>query len=183
MGVRDLELYEKRLDSETIFMGRVFNIKRDAVLLPDGREGVRELVEHNGGAAVIALTDDMTVPMVRQYRYGVGLITLEIPAGKIDGGEEPLACAVRELREECGHTAENVEPLGTIIPTGAYCSEVVHLFLARGLSRVPRSPDADEFLETEYVRFADALEMAADGRVSDAKTIAALFRAARIIKG
>ena len=177
-----MELYEKRVSSETIFTGRVFNIKRDTVLLPDGREATRELAEHNGGAAVIALTDGMAVPMVRQYRYGAGRVTLEIPAGKIDGGEEPLACAVRELREECGHTARDIEPLGVIIPTGAYCSERIHLFLARGLSDVPRAPDPDEFLETEYIKFGDALDMAADGRISDAKTIAALFRAARILQ-
>ncbi|MCL2083857.1 MAG: NUDIX hydrolase [Oscillospiraceae bacterium] len=174
-----MKLYEERIGSEVIYEGKVFNVRRDAVLLPDGRETVREIVEHSGGAAVLALTDDMRVPMVRQYRHGARRVLLEIPAGKIERGEQPLICGVRELREECGYTAESVEPLGTIIPTGAYCREVIYLFLARGLSPAESAPDDEEFLEVEHVAFADALDMAADGRITDAKTVAALFMASR----
>ncbi len=173
-----MELLETRLSSNTIFEGRVFHASLDTVRLSNGKEVTRERIAHNGGVGILAITDEDCVPMVRQFRYGVGKVLLEIPAGKLERGENPEECGRRELREECALIAGGFEPLGTIIPTPAYCSEVIHLFLATALTPSVQQLDEDEFLTVTMVPFADAVRMAVSGEIEDAKSVAALLRAA-----
>lgn len=172
---------EKTLNSDLIFTGKVFTITVDNVLLPDGRTAVRECVHHGGGVCVLALTEDGTVPMVRQFRYGAGIELLEIPAGKLEKGEGPEECGRRELAEECGFLAETFVSLGKVYPTPAYCGEVIHMFLAQGLSKTNTNLDEDEFLTVEHVSFDKLFEMCQGGEIDDAKTVAAVFRAAKLI--
>jgi len=167
---------EKTLKKNNIFSGRVFEITVDDVLLSNGRTVEREKVHHNGGVCVLALLEDGTVPLVRQYRYGVGIDSLEIPAGKLEKGEDPEACGRRELAEECGFLAESFISLGKIYPTPAYCSEVIYLFLAKGLSRTQTRLDENEILSVEYVPSERLVDMCRGGEINDAKTIAAVFR-------
>lgn len=172
---------EKRLKSSSIFNGKVFDITVDEVLLPDGRTANRELVHHNGGVCVLALLEDGTVPLVRQFRYGACREMLEIPAGKLEKGESPEECGRRELGEECGFLAESFISLGMIYPTPAYCGEIIHMFMARGLSQTDTHLDEDEFLSVEYVPFERLVKMCRNGEIDDAKTIAAVFRGAEYV--
>lgn len=168
---------EKTLQSQTVFNGRVIHVKHDRVLCPNGQESMREIVEHRGGVAAIALTDQDELYLVRQYRYALGREMLEIPAGKLEIGEDPAEAIRRELEEEIGVTAGKWRSLGHIIPTCGYCSEKIHLFLARDLAYTHTHPDADECLDILKLPRARVLEMCRDGRIHDAKTICALMRA------
>lgn len=171
-----MRLFEETQESDIVFRGRVFTVSTDKILLPNGKSGTREKIHHTGGVCVLALREDGRVPFVRQFRYGAGRVLLELPAGKLEAGEEPEACGRRELIEECGLAAEVFQPLGTVVPTPAYCAEVIHIFLARGLTGADGHLDEDEFLEMEYIPFNEAVDMAARGDIEDAKTVAALFR-------
>ena len=175
-----MDLTEKLFESERIFKGRLLGLRRDTVVLPDGRHGTREVIEHPGAVAVAALTEDGGVLMVEQYRYAVGRQLLEIPAGCLEPGEEPLACAVRELREVTGACAKEWTPLGYIYPTAGCSGEVIHLFAARGLSFGEGQLDADEFLTLRTLPWAEALEQCISGENPDAKTVAALLRLAQL---
>lgn len=168
---------EKTVQSTTVFDGRVIRVKHDRVLCPNGQESMREIVEHRGGVAVLALTDADELFLVRQYRYALGRELLEIPAGKLEIGEEPGVAIRRELEEEIGMVAADWQSLGYIIPTCGYCSEKIHLFLARGLHATHTHPDADEFLDIIRLPRTEALAMCRDGRINDAKTVCALMRA------
>ncbi len=168
---------EKKIDSERIYEGIILNLRRDRVTAAGG-EAYREIVEHNGAVAMLALTDDDKVVMVRQYRYACGRPVLEIPAGKIDRGEtDPVSAAVRELKEETGYTAENIEHLGDVNPSCAYSEEVIHLYLMTGLNPGEQSPDEDEALEVIEMPFDEVYEMGVRGELVDAKTLAALLMA------
>lgn len=173
---------EKTLKSECVFTGRVFTVSVDAVLLPDGCESIRERVHHNGGVCVLALTEDGTVPLVRQFRYGAGIELLEIPAGKLERDENPEECGRRELAEECGLIAETFVSLGRVYPTPAYCGEVIHMFFAQGLSKTDTNLDEDEFLTVEYMPFNELYDKCLAGEIEDAKTVAAVFRAAKLVR-
>lgn len=157
------------------------NLRVDEVrLAPDGRPARREVVEHPGAVAVVPLTPDCQVVMVRQYRYAVGEELLEIPAGTMQAGEEPEACARRELGEETGGRARSLELLGTIFTSPGFCSEVMHIFLARledGPGGQPQ-PDEDERLEPVTLPLGEVVELARAGRLRDAKTVAGLLLAA-----
>lgn len=168
---------EKTLQSQTIFNGRVIHVKHDRVLCPNGQESMREIVEHRGGVAVIALTDQDELYLVRQYRYALGRELLEIPAGKLEPGEIPAEAIRRELEEEIGVIAKCWHSLGYIIPTCGYCSEKIHLFLARDLTYTHTHPDDDECLDILKLPRTQVLDMCKDGRINDAKTICALMRA------
>ena len=136
-----------------------------------------QIVRHPGGVAVLPLHDDGTVTLIRQLRPAIDAVSLELPAGRLDPGEAPQQCGQRELAEETGLVAQAFEPLGAIHPSPGVFDEVVHLFLAKGLRQEAPAQEAYEDIECVRLRFAEALEMARDGRISDAKTIAALFRA------
>lgn len=175
-----MELKEKLFESQRIFKGRLLGLRRDTVVLPDGRHGVREVVEHPGAVAVVALTDGGEVLMVEQYRYAAGELLLEIPAGCLEPGEEPLACAQRELREETGAAAEKWMPMGKIYSSAGWSNEVIHLFAARGLTFTEGRLDEDEFLNVRTLAWEAALEQCENGENPDAKTVAALLRFARL---
>jgi 8-oxo-dGTP pyrophosphatase MutT (NUDIX family) len=150
--------------------------------LPDGRPITLEVVRHAGGAAVAAVDGGGRVCLVRQYRHAAGGWIWEVPAGKLEPGESPLDTAKRELEEEAGLLAESWVGLGRILPTPGFCDEVIHLYLARDLMEVPRRPEGNELIEVHRLDFGDALFRARSGEIEDAKTVAALFRAAGLLE-
>lgn len=168
---------EKQISSELIYEGKILNVRRDKVTAKKG-ESTREIVEHNGAVAMVAITDEKKVLMVKQYRYACHDAVLEIPAGKIDKGEtDPLKAAVRELREETGYTAESIKYLGKINPSVGYSEEVIHLYAMTDLTPGEQDLDDDEALDVLEYPFEEAYHMAAWGEMIDAKTIAALMMA------
>ena len=178
-----MNLEEKTLTQTYHFRGRIINLRVDDVELPDGNTSVREIIEHPGGVCVAALTPDGRLPFVRQYRYAYRENVLELPAGKLEKGEEPFAAAQRELREETGFTAEKWDFLGAIETSPGFLTEKLYLYLARGLTGGTMDLDEGEFLEPVRCPLEEAAAMAADGRLSDAKTLAVLLRAGRLLKG
>lgn len=172
-----MNLNEKTLSQEYRYRGRVINMRTDVAQLPDGTTALREVVEHPGGVCVAALTDEDELLFVRQFRYPYGEVVLELPAGKRDkNGEEPLECGKRELLEETGATAAHYRYLGPLYPTPGYCDEVIHLFLAQGLSFGDACPDEDEFLEVERIPLGTAVDMVLNNQIPDAKTQVAILK-------
>ena len=170
-------LAETLLDSQTVYAGRLIRVTVDTVRLPDGQQARREIVRHPGAVAILAV-DGEQILFVRQYRHAVGESLLELPAGKIEAGETPLATAQRELAEETGFQAATWTPLGRTIVSPGFTDEVIHLFRAQDLEPTTAGvPDADEFLVVERLSRAEALAAVAAGRIVDAKTQAALFLA------
>ena len=163
---------------EEIYAGRIIRVSVDAV-----REGeqtyTREVVWHNGGAAVVACFADRTVALVKQYRHPTGRYVLELPAGRIEAGELPETCAARELEEELGVVADRLEPLSEFYTTPGFCSERLYVFLATGLRETARRHDEDEIIEVVRLPFAHALALTAAGKIEDAKTIIGLLLAAQ----
>lgn len=168
---------EKPVSTERIYDGKILAVRRDLVELENGSQAVREVVEHSGGVGVLAL-DDGKVLMVRQFRYGIGRESLEIPAGKRERGEDPAACGFRELEEETGYVAGDFRPFGFIDPTPAYCSEVIWLFLAKNLRPTKQQLDPDELLSIERIPFQEAVRLCLNGGITDAKTVAAVLKLA-----
>lgn len=168
---RDASLEEKPLTEETTWTGRIFSVSRLHVELPDGREAVRDVVRHPGAVAVVALTDDGQICLVRQYRTAIDRVTVEIPAGKLDPGEDPLECAHRELLEETGFVAKKMAYLTTIATSAGFTDELIHLYMATGLEFKQSNPDADEFLNVDLVDLPEFIDAVLDGRVEDVKTI------------
>lgn len=167
---------EKQLCAEYIYKGKIIKLRRDEILLPDGGNAIREVVEHNGGVCVAALTENDEILFVRQFRYPYMETTLEIPAGKRDGDEDPLVCGKRELREETGATAEKYLPLGELYPSPGYCGEIIWMYAATGLTFGETCPDEDEFLSAERIPLEKAVEMVLSGEIKDAKTQAAVLK-------
>jgi ADP-ribose pyrophosphatase len=177
--MQDLE--EKRLKREHIYDGHIVHLVKDTVLLPNGKEAVREVCIHVGAVAIIPLLDDGRVVMERQFRYPHGRVFLEIPAGKLDSPDEDvLEAAKRELREETGAVAERFTDLGVMIPSPAVLGEKITLFLAEGLSFGDRELDDDEFLEVEKAPLSGLVELVMQGKISDAKTQIAVLKAAKL---
>lgn len=176
---------EVRLSGETVYSGRVIRLELERVRLRDGSEGRRELIRHPGATLIVPVDDDGQVYLIRQFRYAAGRELLELPAGTLDPRDpDPLACAQRELAEEAALAAARWEPLGGYYTTPGFTTEVIWAFLARDLSPRPGvAGDSDEYIEVFKVPLSEALEMAADGRIEDAKTIVGLFRAARVLAG
>ncbi len=166
---------EIKKKANKLFEGKIFTIYCDDILLQNGSETTREYIVHHGGAAVLAVDDEGFCYMVKQYRYPVGDYLLEIPAGKLNKGEDPYACAVRELKEETGIVAKSVEPLIRSVPVPAYCTETIHIYLATGLSFEEQSLDNDEFLSVERMSVEDALQKIESGEIRDGKTQLALL--------
>lgn len=171
---------EKTLSVKTIFEGKIIGVHVDDVELSDGKKSIREVVEHSGGVCVAPLTDEGELLMVRQFRYPFSRELLELPAGKLEKGEDPLAAGIRELEEECGVVADKIISLGDIYPTVAYCSEIIRMFAATSLHKTHQHLDEGEFLGVEKVKFSDALEMVMSGKIRDAKTVAAILKIARL---
>lgn len=172
-----MNLTEKQLSSEYIYKGKIINLRRDKALLPNGAVSSREVVEHRGGVCVAALTENDEVLFVKQYRYPYSEVITEIPAGKRDrDGEDPLACGIRELKEETGAEAERFIPLGQLYPSPGYCGEIIWMYAAVGLSYGAQSPDENEFLDVEKIPLETAVEMIISGKIKDAKTQAAVLK-------
>ncbi len=172
-----MNLEEKQIKAVYLYKGKIINVRRDEIELPDGSPAFREVVEHPGGVCVAALTDNDEVLFVRQYRYPYSEVILEIPAGKRDSKtEDPLECGKRELREETGATAENYIFLGELYPTPGYCGEVIYMYAATNLSFGEQDPDDDEFLEVERIPLEKAVEMVMSGEIKDAKTGIAILK-------
>ena len=163
---------------QQIYKGRIVDLRLEEVGLPNGRSVMLEVVHHPGASAIAAVDMHGAVALVRQFRHAAGGFIWEVPAGTLAPGEAPEACARRELREEAGLLATQWTALGSILTTPGFCDERIHLFLARGLSEAAQQLDFDEVLDVSRVPMRRALEMVRDGTIEDAKTIAALHRAA-----
>ena len=161
---------ETTLNSQTIFSGRIIEVKKDDIQLENGKKSIREVVVHHGGVCVAAIDQEDRLLLVRQFRYPYGKELLELPAGKIELGEDPRECGIRELQEECGCTADRFEKLAQLYPTPAYCTEVIHIYRASGLHESVQKLDDGEFLDVLRIPFAQAVQMVMDGEISDAKT-------------
>lgn len=171
----DAHLVETGLASEVVFSGRLLEVRRDRIRLPDGGEATREFVVHPGAVLVVPVLDDGRLVLERQYRYPVRRVMLEFPAGKIDAGETPLATAQRELVEEAGYTALKWKKLGTIHPEIGYSTEFIDLYEATGLVHVGQKLDDGEFLDVVAMSEDELLATYDCGGLTDGKTIAALF--------
>lgn len=165
-----MDMTEKMLSREEIFTGKVLHIVRDTVELPDGRPATREVALHNGAVCVIPLTDSGCVVLERQYRYAVGKLMTEIPAGKLEPGEDPLECAKRELEEETGFIAGEMIKIGDYYGSPAILSEHITMYLARKLRKGTSHFDSDEFLETFEIPLDVLVEKVMNGEITDAKT-------------
>jgi ADP-ribose pyrophosphatase len=165
--------------SHHIFTGRIIDVSVERLLYANGREYDLDYVRHPGAAAVVAVDDRQRVCLVRQYRHGVLDFLWEIPAGKLDPGEPPEICAVRELAEETGVTAKRWTPLGGFLPAPGIFTEIIHLYLAQDLDVGSAAPDADEDLELQWLPLEEAVERVLSGEWNDGKTAMALWRAQR----
>ena len=169
-------LKEETVSSELIFDGCIISVYKDTVSLPNGNISTREVVRHKGATCVVPITDDGEILAVRQYRYALGQVTLEIPAGKLDPGESPESCVLRELAEETGMTAEHIIPLGKLYSAVGFCDEVLHMYAATGLKPHELSPDEDEFLTVVKIPCDTFRKMILDGEITDAKTMSAVLK-------
>ncbi len=165
------------LESEIVFSGRAFSIRRDILQLPNGRQTKLDIVEHVGSVVILPVDEHGNLLFVRQYRHATGLLMLELPAGTLETGETPEACAGREVREETGMAAGRLEALGGFFLAPGYSTEYMHVFLATDLRHDPLEADADEFLSVEKVRIQSAFDLPACGLLPDAKSLAAFHLA------
>ncbi|MEG1781852.1 MAG: NUDIX hydrolase [Oscillospiraceae bacterium] len=169
--------FEKTISESTIYTGKIFTIKERTALLEDGTPAKRELIFHHGGAAVLPIDENGDVYLIKQFRSPFQCEVLEIPAGKLEQGEDPFEAAKRELSEETGFSALEYTNLGEMWPTVGYCSEKIYIYLAQKLSLGEISPDEDEFISTIKMPFEKALSLCFDGTIKDGKTLVALLKA------
>jgi ADP-ribose pyrophosphatase len=174
---------ETPISSKIVFDGVLLKVIEDTVRLPDGKQTVREYIRHPGACMMIAFLDERTILMERQYRYPLHRHFIELPAGKIEHGEDPLETARRELREECGYEAREWRHLATLHPCIGYADEHIELYLARDLTHVGHALDDGEFLQVFPLTIDEALEWVRDGRITEAKAVTGLLWADRIARG
>ncbi len=177
-----------RVGSQRIYTGRIFNLDLDQVRFPDGSVGELEMIRHPGASAVLPFlsdprSDDPQVLLIKQYRYAAEGYLYEVPAGRLEPGELPLACAKRELREETGCEAEMFTPLMTLYTTPGFTDELIHLFIAAGVTRGQAATEPDEFLTIEPMSLSHALDLVRQGEIRDAKTVVTLLFAAGFVAG
>ena len=165
-----MELTEKQISFDYKFKGKIVNLRVDDALLPNGTTAKREIVEHNGGVCVAPLDKDYNLYFVKQFRYPYMEVVIELPAGKLEKGEDPFEAGKRELKEETGATAGNYVDLGKLYPTPGYCGEIIHMYLATDLEFGEQNPDEDEFLEVYKISLEKAVEMVMNGEIRDSKT-------------
>ena len=171
-------LTETTLRRNVVFEGRIITVRNDDALLPNGKPCRREVVDHPGGVCMAALTDAGELLFVRQFRYAYGEVLPELPAGKLEPGEDPLPAGQRELREETGAAAARYEDLGVFYPTPGYCAEKIYTYLATCLTFGAQCPDEDEFLQCERIPLEEAVHMVLRGEIRDGKTQAAVLKVA-----
>lgn len=169
-----MDLYEKTISEKIIHKANFMTYLNVDVELPDGKIGNRDIIKHPGASAILPFLDDERVILVNQFRKALDKTLLEIPAGKLDAGEDPKACAIRELEEETGYTAKEVTYLGTIATAPGFCDELIHLYKATGLSQGEKSLDEDEFTEVEVFTLEEIKAMIKNGEIIDTKTISSL---------
>ena len=179
----DSHLKERKIDGEIVYQGDFLTLQSDRVALPDGKITAREYIKHPGAVVILALLDDGSVLLERQFRYPLARVFIEFPAGKIDPGEDPLACAKRELREETGYSASDWQFVCTIHNAIAYSDEHLDLYLARGLVAGASELDDGEFLETFTASVTQMLEWVKGGQITDVKTIIGAFWLEKIMSG
>jgi len=171
----DEHLAEKKISGEGVYDGIFLKMKRDTVALPDGQYAVREYLEHPGAVAILAILDDGRVLLERQYRYPIAQAVIEIPAGKLNTGEDPLLCAQRELQEETGYTAKHWSKIRRIHPVISYSTEFIDIYLAEGLSPGPARLDEEEFLDVFASPLEELLNWVETGKITDVKTIISTY--------
>jgi ADP-ribose pyrophosphatase len=169
-----MEYIEKTVKKNYIYQGKILNLLCDDALLPDGRPCKREIIEHSGGACVLYIKDGCVL-LVKQFRYAYGECIYEIPAGKLEKGEDPALAAARELEEEAGVKAENLVRLFTLYPTPGYTNEKIYVYFAENGTQTERRLDDDEFLTAEYIPLQTVKKMLDEGEICDSKTLAALL--------
>jgi ADP-ribose pyrophosphatase len=169
-------LEEKTLSSEKIFSGRIISLQVDEVELPNGNKAKRELIKHPGAVAIIALTDENKIVMVEQYRKALEQTIIEIPAGKLEKDEDPVVCAQRELEEETSYECKNLELLNSFYTSPGFANEIVHIYVAKGLSKKENAAglDEDEFVNLMELTLDEALQAIKENRICDAKTVFAV---------
>ena len=175
MTDKDAHLREVQVSSEQVWQGRFLDVRRDTVTLPNGAQTTREYIVHNGAVVVVPILDDGRLVMERQYRYPMGRVMLEFPAGKIDGDEAPFVCGVRELEEETGYRAAEWARAGVLHNAIAYSSERIEIWFARGLTRGAAKLDDEEFLEIVIHSEAEIEALCANGGITDAKSLIGLL--------
>ena len=171
----DEHLAEKKISGESVYDGIFLKMKRDTVSLPDGQYAVREYLEHPGAVAILAVLDDGRILLERQYRYPIAQAVIEIPAGKLNTGEDPLLCAQRELQEETGYTAKHWSKIRRIHPVISYSTEFIDIYLAEGLSPGPARLDEEEFLDVFAAPLEELLHWVEMGKITDVKTIISTY--------
>jgi len=170
-----MDLKESRIEGQRVYEGVLLNVEKDRVLLPNGKESIREYIKHPGAVLVIPVLPDGRIVMERQFRYPTGMTFLELPAGKLDPGESPEQCGHRELLEETGYRAGSLRYLTRLHPCIGYTDEVIYIYAGFDLSFEGEQSDADEFLEIFSLELHEAYEAMLRGEISDAKTMIALF--------
>lgn len=166
---------ERKLDGKLIYDGKILKLNVDSVLLPDGNTAKREYINHSGGSAVLYV-EHGKVLLVKQFRYAYGKEIYEIPAGKLEKGEDPAVTAKRELEEETGYVAKSLKELFKLYPTPGYSDEIIYVYLADNCLQSQSKPDDDEFVECEFIEIGKVCEMIENGEICDAKTVAAIYR-------
>ena len=168
---RDAALHEQIISEDTAWCGHILDVRQLEVELPNGHRAGRDVVRHPGAAAVVALTATGKIVLVRQYRAPIDRVTVEIPAGKLDPGEDPLECARRELKEETGFVPGKIRYLTTIATSVGFCDEIIHIYLATELELEAAHPDEDEFVNVDLVPLSELIDAVLDGKIEDAKTV------------
>lgn len=173
--IHQSNLDETFVRSEVGFSGRLLKVNIDTVTLPNGNKTTREIINHPGAVAVVPILDDGSIVFVKQYRYPIDTVLYEIPAGKLDVGEDPDVCAVRELSEETGYTASKWQKLTSIVTTPGFTDEVIHLYAASGLEKHAQHTDEDEFIDVVTLKPEQVKKMVLNGEIYDSKTLSALY--------
>ena len=176
-----MEFKEEMVSQETVYEGVIVNVRRDKARLMDGRITNREVVEHPGGVAVFAMDDQGRVGLVRQYRYPMGEETLELPAGKLEPGEDPRDSGLRELAEETGLVPGTFEDMGCLYSSPGILAERIYLYFAKDLTQGPTHPDDGEFVETVWLPYQDLVDKARRGEIKDGKTLVGILKASFLL--
>ena len=176
-----MDFTEKTLTSEYVFKGKVIDVRRDDIEVSNGHKSVREVVEHSGGVTMLAVKDNGNVLFVKQFRYPIKDVSIELPAGKLEIGENPDLAAKRELEEETGYISDNWVKLGYIYTSVGFCDEKLHLYLAKDLKYKKQNPDEDEIIECEEYPLSKVMEMSDNGVINDAKSSCTILRARKYL--
>lgn len=172
-----MDFTEKTVSTRKVFEGRIFDIKVDDIELPDGRKAEREILIHHGGVVILPITPDGEIILVKQYRYAVERTLLELPAGKLEKGEDPREAAMRELEEETGCRANSIRDFGNLIPVGAYTTEIMHGFVCDDMIDTKEQKlDEDEFIEIVRLPIEKVRDMIMSGEIQDGKTVAFVLK-------